>query len=734
MSAKCVDFVVQDDRVGTRAVRVPYAAETGGSANLDVLRAAAVFYVFTYHVLLFARGSHVPAHVPGFHRWANLGHFGVLLFFVHTCLVLMRSLERLEHDYPRQSLFGAFFVRRCFRLFPLAVLVVCVIASLKLPVGHFQDGRFWPVPMRAVDVVANLLLVQNLVNVESLEAPLWSLPLELQMYLVLPAIYLAFCKGKSALPVLSLWLAVFALGLVWTRRPMVELFAYVPCFLAGVVAYKLPAVRRWSFLLWPAGLVLLTAVYLANASPLVSWCCCFAVGVLFPRVAELPKGRLRTLSKYVARYSYGIYLSHFALIWFAFVKLGGLPLGLRIAVFTLLAVSLPVLLFHSVEAPMMALGARLAARLTPSERPVRVLPLAAAALSVAVGLVALRRHAAAMPATTVPHEGVRLIGRVDERDPHGPRLAWPGTGIEVRFSGASLDVELDDRGNNFFSVTLDGQTPSTFSTLPGRHVYPLFRNLSAGAHTLVLTKRTEAMVGVVQLLDVRVEEGRLLAKPVPPARRIEFVGDSIACGYGVLGADAECRFSPETEASDLSYATLAARELGAEPTILAYAGKGMFRDYQGATGAPMSALYRRALPDDPSSSVSSGSPPPSVVVIDLGTNDFDAGDPGVAFQRAYVAFVQQLRREYPKAHFVCAVSAMLVDPGRRGVPRRAAAAAAIRGAVDELTHRGDHNVEYFAFDQQDSRNGYGCDEHPSRKTQQVMAAQLVHAIRARLDW
>ena len=59
-------------------------------ANLDLLRAIAVLLVLAQHVGSKMHIEHIawaPTRCP-------LGLFGVLLFFVHTSLVLMYSMER----------------------------------------------------------------------------------------------------------------------------------------------------------------------------------------------------------------------------------------------------------------------------------------------------------------------------------------------------------------------------------------------------------------------------------------------------------------------------------------------------------------------------------------------------------------------------------------------------------------------------------------------------------------
>src|SRR5690242_15749179 len=71
------------------------------SPNLDLLRTLAVLYVVIFHLLLFFEKTNLGL------LW-SIGHWGVLLFFVHTSLVLMFSLERQEMRLPNSNIFGQF--------------------------------------------------------------------------------------------------------------------------------------------------------------------------------------------------------------------------------------------------------------------------------------------------------------------------------------------------------------------------------------------------------------------------------------------------------------------------------------------------------------------------------------------------------------------------------------------------------------------------------------------------
>jgi lysophospholipase L1-like esterase len=329
---------------------------------------------------------------------------------------------------------------------------------------------------------------------------------------------------------------------------------------------------------------------------------------------------------------------------------------------------------------------------------------------------------------------VHTIGRFDERDAAGSRLSWPGTAVEATFTGVGLEVRLRDAGANFFTAVIDGGPPQAFATSGATEQYALASNLTPGPHTVVLTKLTESNVGVVQFLGFAPRGGVLVATPEsPPRRRIEFIGDSITCGYGDRTTDPRQHFSPETEDESIAYGGLTAAALGAQRSVVAYSGIGMFRSFAGSTVDQMPERFRRSLADDPTSAWAFTSQP-DVVVINLGANDFAKGDPGAPFQRAYVDFLRTLRGSYPAATIVCTLGSTLTDGFPDTAMSRTRAAAYIQAAVDERRRAGDARVAYFAFSERRASDGFGADYHPSAETHRRMAAELVAALRAQMGW
>jgi peptidoglycan/LPS O-acetylase OafA/YrhL len=327
------------------------------SGNLDLLRSFAVLAVLVFHLLLWFGHGRVP------HGLVYLGHWGVLVFFVHTSIVLMASLERQARGAGGRVSLADFLIRRAFRLLPLAWVTIAVIVSFALPVGHLQAGRFTPVSTAPLDVVQNLLLIQNLGGAESLEAPLWSLPYEMQMYLVLPALFWLMARSRTPLAMLALWGAVTAVAALRGHDAEVGLIDYAPCFLAGVAGYGIARARpalRIPAVVWPLAIAGATALYLLRPRLSHGWIGCLAIALAAVVVRELPDGRVRWLCQRIARYSYGVYLVHFVLIWFAFDRLAGLPEPARFAVFAALVIALPIALYHGVERPMIKVGERVA--------------------------------------------------------------------------------------------------------------------------------------------------------------------------------------------------------------------------------------------------------------------------------------------------------------------------------------------------------------------------------------
>jgi peptidoglycan/LPS O-acetylase OafA/YrhL len=347
----------------------------GASANLDLLRTIAVVLVLLQH--LFFK---LPFHWMQFVAGQSPGLFGVLLFFVHTSLVLMFSMQRSRLKGP--ALFKNFYVRRIFRIYPLALIAVLAVMLLHLDsdVNGVHGLVYHRVPLTARTVVGESLLVQNVVGIKSNPNVLWSLPYELQMYVVLPFLFLWTRSRSSFLKLIGLWcLSVVA---AWAQPQfhvlpqsygisLFSLLRFVPCFLPGIIAFTLlPRAGRLASWLWPLFILALLVIFLQFPILPVAYPLCLVLGLTFPMFREIQSRWVRVVSSRVATYSYGIYICHPFCLWICFEVLKPASPWIKAAVLLASLVLFPWTAYHCVEKPLIEAGKKIAGRWTQAAKPV----------------------------------------------------------------------------------------------------------------------------------------------------------------------------------------------------------------------------------------------------------------------------------------------------------------------------------------------------------------------------
>lgn len=341
---------------------------------------------------------------------------------------------------------------------------------------------------------------------------------------------------------------------------------------------------------------------------------------------------------------------------------------------------------------------------------------------VLVGVLAL--VLAAPDATIAPNDArVHLIGRFDRRDPARLRCSWPATGIEVQVQGKRLEVDVVEDGEDRYQIEVDGRATEIARLAKGEGTIAVDLPSPTRPATVRLVKRTEPFVGSTEFRRLRLFGGAF-RKPTAPKDRIEFIGDSMTCGYGLEGANERERFSNDTENAYLSYGAITARGLGVEPTLIAWSGRKLWPDNT------IPEIYDRAVPTDPTSVHDFREPAPQAVVVNLGTNDFGQKNPDEAgWTDAYEAFVGRLRKRYPRAVLFLATGSMMTDtwpPGNRAL-------STIKGYLDRLVerlrHRGETRVRRIDYEPQRAADGYGSAWHPNRVTHRKMAEKTITELR-----
>ena len=270
---------------------------------------------------------------------------------------------------------------------------------------------------------------------------------------------------------------------------------------------------------------------------------------------------------------------------------------------------------------------------------------------------------------------------------------WTCSGFELVFRGTWLAADFcaagseecdglpdDPRANRhrvwpWVSVFLDGaELPERcFALQAPCSTELLFAADSCETHRIRVVKRTENLKTFVGVRGFSLE-GELLKKPAAPARRIEFIGDSITCGFGNETSDRNRFYFSEDENGWLSHAAVAARMLGMEESILSISGICLARRREIPMPFGMNELYRCTdLPGQQQSAPGTApalwnfaAAPADIVVLNLGTNDANAASLSAQpdalaaqFEADYIAFLRLLRAcNGPDALLICALGSM----------------------------------------------------------------------------
>lgn len=348
---------------------------------------------------------------------------------------------------------------------------------------------------------------------------------------------------------------------------------------------------------------------------------------------------------------------------------------------------------------------------------------------------------------------IRYIGRVQQTF-DAVAFAFPAVQIQTTFEGDAIDLKLRDYGlgtpaaTNYYWVIVDG-VASKLHVCKDREIYPLARNLSEGPHSLTVIKRTESgpggqpNAGKGEFLGFRVREGTTLTSVDKPSRLMEFVGDSITCGYGneVTTKDPDSfPFTSVNEDGWNAFGALTARALNADYVAVAASGRGVIRNYAGFEGDVVPKIYEATLhEDDTAPNWNHSSYSPDVIVVNLGTNDFS---PGIeldqldahreAFKQGYSDFLIRLRELHAESTIVVSVGPMMSDGFPEGYNAWTSIRSDLKAVVEARNAAGDADVSYFEFKAQSSP--YGEDWHPTIATHQKMANALVPFVAQLRGW
>lgn len=175
-------------------------------------------------------------------------YFGLALFFIISGFIIPVSLEKGSK--------ANYVIRRVARILPTAI-VCTVVTSLVILVGRLLEGNA-VAPFSITAVIANAILVRDVVGQPFIDTAIWTLEVEVHFYLI--CFVIGFFSGqKKALVILGMALAFLLASMALSHstgpyesyKPFLNLIAMNGSFLAlmfvGMALYNFNA-GNWSVL------------------------------------------------------------------------------------------------------------------------------------------------------------------------------------------------------------------------------------------------------------------------------------------------------------------------------------------------------------------------------------------------------------------------------------------------------------------------------------------------------
>ncbi|MCB9018120.1 MAG: SGNH/GDSL hydrolase family protein [Prevotellaceae bacterium] len=329
---------------------------------------------------------------------------------------------------------------------------------------------------------------------------------------------------------------------------------------------------------------------------------------------------------------------------------------------------------------------------------------------------------------------IQYEGRFFSPDSTRLRLDYPGTRIRLSYDGTDAFIKLKPSAG-YFSVSVDGGDPFKFNSASCGEdgLFRLTSGLERGKHTVEVTLVSEGLFDQPEFFGFLLDgDAELLTLPAKK-HRMEFIGNSITCGYGVEAANEDEKFNDSTSNFVKSYAALTAKAFDAEMMVVARSGIGAYRNFDDKPEGslrPMPVVYENILISGERTQWDFSRFTPDVLCVNLGTNDLSTtGCRLDLLENAYRNFISRIRANYPATKIVL-LSGCMVRPGE-GLEELRTILDRIAG---DFKKAGDENIFRFDFTPHDGSLGYGADWHPSAGQQQKMSFELIPFLSSITGW
>ncbi len=284
--------------------------------------------------------------------------------------------------------------------------------------------------------------------------------------------------------------------------------------------------------------------------------------------------------------------------------------------------------------------------------------------------------------------------------------------VYATFNARKL-ASTSSTGGIYFTIVVDGvKQARDFCriTAGGETKFLLAEDLPAGKHSFAIYRQSEHQYGEIGVSALSFD-GTILERPADKDLYIEFIGDSISNGYGILGnysqGDGSALWSDATQA----YNFLTAQALDADFSNPSWSGLGCKYGYSSIT---MQDVYPAQRYNFDKNTPYDFAKEPDIVVLALGTNDNSKGPDAASIRAGLKEMLELVREKNPNAPIVW-IYGMMTDN--------------LNTMIEEIVAEyGGEAAGYYACELTTNTSGGGW--HPNLAGQKKFADELVAFIQA----
>ncbi len=327
-------------------------------------------------------------------------------------------------------------------------------------------------------------------------------------------------------------------------------------------------------------------------------------------------------------------------------------------------------------------------------------------------------------------------------------LFWSGSGLELACSGTQLWVNLNSDYKSFepwLIIKLNDEFISRQMVTKGRHKICVYRGMSANVIKKVeIIKDTQAMSGdsnhCLQIESI-VSDGSFHECTTYPMK-IEFIGDSITCGEGAIGAKCESDWTTMFKTTHGAYPEMVSKHFNAQFNIIAQSGWGICAGWDNNPNTTMPEIYdkvcgvlngRKNFELGANELHNFSKWQPDIIVINLGTNDDSAFNQTEFIDEFNVSHKLEFENENHKNKFIKKAETFIKNVRENNKNAHIVWCYGMLGTrlkplINEaILNCKDDNIDFLLLDEM-TENTVGSLNHPGQKNHAQASEKLIKYI------